>query len=103
LFAQYGYDTKEKKDKLFSIYRGIFSSESDSLYHLDVNRDILYNFTQNAATIYKNAITQYYTDRRGRTRVRYLFDQEFDNLKIRLENNINGSHALKLSVEGHNA
>lgn len=103
MLQAYGYNVKEKKDKLFSIYRGIFSNEEDSLYRLDSNHDILYNFTQNAATIYKNAIVQYYTDRRGATKVRYLFDQEFDNLKIRLENNINGSHSSRLSAEAHNA
>ena len=85
-----------KLDKMYSIYRGIFSSNHshDSIYNIDQQNAFFNSFSQNAVTIYKNAILQYYTDRYGNTKVRYLYNSDLENLQTRIETSINSAHTI---------
>lgn len=86
---------KIKRDKLYSIYRGIFGYFDESLHRLDVSNKFFGNFTQNAISVYDNNIIQYYIDKNGVTKVRTLTDSDKGNIKLRMESAINNSHSLQ--------
>lgn len=86
---------KIKRDKLYSIYRGIFGNFDESLRKLDVSGKFFGNFTQNAISVYDNNIIQYYIDKNGVTKVRSLTDSDKGNIKFRMESAINNFHSLQ--------
>lgn len=103
--------SEEERDKLYSIYKGIFSSKDvESIYRIQ-NQDIYdYNttnyyslITQVIDSIFSTGFSQYY-ENEGIVQVRTLKDQTAENTRKKIEqviNNSNSKNILKIDFTKH--
>ena len=92
--------TRDEKNKLYSLSKGIFSSKSEnSIFYLTHGSPDLdyYNFiSQTADSIFKINYIQYFRDEDGVIKIRNLVDQSISNIRKGIENNIISINSINL-------
>lgn len=92
----------EEKQKLYSLYKGLFSDDNTSLKTIVGNNPNIdyYGFILQASdSIFKNSFVQFYTDEQGNQQTRLLIDLSIYNIKQQFIRDTNAINSKTLNTQ----